>query len=49
MDGIVADRWNFIATHDGQWGVFEQPLTDATGNIEYVTGRPISAAARSAT
>jgi hypothetical protein len=47
MDGIVADLWNFIATLDGQWGVFEQPLSDANGNIEYVainltTGKPYS-------
>jgi hypothetical protein len=36
MDGIVADLWNFIATHNGQWGVFEQPLTAANGDLEYV-------------
>jgi hypothetical protein len=36
MDGIVADLWDFIATHNGQWGVFEQPLTAANGDIEYV-------------
>ena len=35
MDGIVADLWNFIATHNGQWGVFEKPLTAANGDIEY--------------
>lgn len=36
MDGIVADLWNFIATHDGQWGVFEQPVTGANEENEYV-------------
>ncbi len=36
MDGIVADLWDLIATHNGQWGVFEQPLTDSNGNSEYV-------------
>lgn len=35
MDGIVADLWNFIATHNGQWGVFEQPVTAANGDLEY--------------
>jgi hypothetical protein len=36
MDGIVADLWNFIATGNGQWGVFQLPLTAANGDIEYV-------------
>lgn len=35
-DGIVADLWNFVATLNGQWGVFEEPLADANGNSVFV-------------
>lgn len=29
------DLWDFAATLDGKWGVFELPIDDAKGNIQY--------------
>ncbi len=43
-DGIDGNLWNFVATFNGQWGVFEQPLQDSNGNdvfaaIDLATGQ----------
>lgn len=34
-DGDGGELWDFVATLDGKWGVFELPVQDASGNIEY--------------